>query len=329
MKKVLITGGAGFIGLHLAEELIKNNYEVHLADNFSRGVYDRNLISIIENSNAKIVDIDLMNETSVEKLDKDYNLIFHLAAVVGVQHVLNSPYRVLKDNFLLLDNLLSFGKRQLNLSRFLFTSTSEVYAGTLQQYGIRFPTPENTNLCVGNLRDKRTSYMLSKIYGEAMCFHSGLPVTIFRPHNFYGPRMGLVHVIPELMKKIKESKNGAIDVFSVDHKRTFCFILDAVKMIRLLSEHTDTVDKYFNIGNDSEEISMGDLAKKIVEIMNKNISISPVDSTPGSPKRRIPSMEKVRSYTKFRNQYRLEEGIKITLDWYEKNVFIKDGVSAL
>ena len=101
----------------------------------------------------------------------------------------------------MLRNIITFGKRQENLERLIFTSTSEVYAGTLKYFSLKIPTPENTPLALTELSENRTSYMLSKIYGEALCLHSGLPVTIVRPHNFYGPRMGLSHVIPELFKE--------------------------------------------------------------------------------------------------------------------------------
>ena len=94
--------------------------------------------------------------------------------------------------------------------------------------------------------------MLSKIYGESMCINSMLP-TIIRPHNFYGPRMGLSHVIPELMKKAVESENSKIDVFSINHKRTFCYIEDAVNAIQKLSESQNSIGKTYNIGDEEEK----------------------------------------------------------------------------
>ena len=81
---------------------------------------------------------------------------------------------------------------------FVFASTSEVYAGSLEHFGLPIPTPETAPLGLPDLGRPRTTYMLSKIYGEALCRHAGLPFTILRPHNLYGPRMGMAHVIPEL-----------------------------------------------------------------------------------------------------------------------------------
>ena len=90
-------------------------------------------------------------------------------------------------------NAIDIAKKQKRLKRLLFASTSEVYAGTLRYHGLEFPTTEETPLTVSDLRHPRTSHMLSKIYGEALLRQSNLPYTIFRPHNFYGPRMGMSH----------------------------------------------------------------------------------------------------------------------------------------
>jgi len=318
MKKVLITGGAGFIGYHLANKLIHDGYKVDILDNFSRGVNDLALHEL--SKNAKLISFDLLRE-DINSLDKDYSYIYHLAAVVGVRHVLKSPFSVLDNNVSLLRNVIDLGRKQKKLSRFMFASTSEVYAGTLNYYGLKFPTLESTPLTVNELDHKRTTYMLSKIYGEAMSLHSGLPITIVRPHNFYGPRMGLSHVIPELMKRVVESKSTPIDVFSVKHKRTFCYISDAIKAIQLLAEASNSVGKAYNIGNDTEEISMQDLAEKIIKIIGKELKINPRPATPGSPERRCPSVQKLMSDTKYNHEYSLEKGLNETYEWYKRNIF--------
>ena len=184
-KKILITGGAGFIGLHLANKLLDEGYEVHLIDNFSRAVDDIDLASTIERSNCTFSSIDLLDIDSVMRLDNTYNSIFHLGAIIGVSHVLNRPYEVLYDNIRMLANIIKLAHSQTNLSRLCFASTSEVYAGTLENFEMLIPTPESTPLSITKLSHPRTSYMLSKIYGEALCQQSGLPYTIFRPHNIW------------------------------------------------------------------------------------------------------------------------------------------------
>ena len=171
--------------------------------------------------------------------------------------------------------------------------------------------------------------MLSKIYGEAMTLHSCLPITIVRPHNFYGPRMGLSHVIPELMKKIIESKSDQLDVYSIDHKRTFCYIDDAVNAIQLLAESNNSIGKVYNIGSDDEEITMGELSQNIMKIIDKVLDINPLPSTPGSPERRCPSIKKLKKDTEYKPQYSLDDGLKQTFNWYHKNIFSGKELSAL
>ena len=329
MKKALITGGAGFIGFHLANKLLSNHYKIDLLDNFSRGVNDQYLSALKKDLRVRLIDEDLSSSSVIKELDQNYDYIFHLAAVIGVQHVLKAPYDVLVKNFVLLQNALKIAKNQKKIKKFIFASTSEVYAGTLRSYGLDFPTLESTPLTVNELSEERTSYMLSKIYGEAMCLHSDLPVTIIRPHNFYGPRMGLSHVIPELMKKIIETKNGTLDLYSPNHKRTFSFITDAVEMIQLLAESDVTIGKSYNLGNEEEETTMYELAKKIVDLIGKEITINPLPDTPGSPARRIPSIARLKEAVNFVKVYSLEDGLQKTFEWYDKEIFSGNEISAL
>ena len=143
MKKALITGGAGFIGLYLARNLLENGYQVDLLDNFSRGVKDRDLATVIKNKDVRLLNIDLLDPVSMDSLDKDYDYVYHLAAIVGVSNVLQKPYTVLKDNVQLLFGMVPFLEAQKNLKRFIFFSTSEIYAGTLQHFTLPIPTPFN------------------------------------------------------------------------------------------------------------------------------------------------------------------------------------------
>jgi nucleoside-diphosphate-sugar epimerase len=329
MRKVLITGGVGFVGYHLANILLENDYRIDLLDNFSRGVNDSQITALAKNERVNLINADLLLPNVQNKLNKDYSYIYHFAAVIGVQHVLKSPYDVLDKNIRLLQNTLEIANHQKNLTRFIFASTSEIYAGTLNYYGLEFPTPETTPLTINSLNEARTSYMLSKIYGEVMCLHSDLPVTIIRPHNFYGPRMGLSHVIPELMKKVVGINSGKLDVFSVNHRRTFCYIADAVEMIQLLAESDRSIGETYNVGNDDEETTMGDLAKKIINLIGEDIDINPMPATHGSPERRCPSIAKLKDAIPYTKQYPLEKGLQETFDWYNKNIFSGKEVSAV
>lgn len=327
MSKILITGGAGFIGFHLSNRLSNSDNEVHIIDNFSRGVKDTELNNLAKN--VRIIDENLLNENILNKLDDNYDYIYHLAALLGVKNVLKSPYQVLDKNISLLKNTIRIAQNQKNLERLIFSSTSEVYAGTLQYYGLVFPTKEDTPLTITNLDEARSSYMLSKIYGESMCINSMLPITIIRPHNFYGPRMGLSHVIPELMKKAIESKNSKIDVFSINHQRTFCYIDDAVDAIYKLAKSKKSIGNTYNIGDDTEEITMADLSKKIIKVVGKDLIINPQPSTPGSPKRRCPSISKLKNDINYVKMVSLDSGLEKTFQWYDKFVFSGEEESAI
>ncbi|HEY8278687.1 MAG TPA: NAD-dependent epimerase/dehydratase family protein [Bdellovibrionota bacterium] len=328
-KKILLTGGAGFIGFHLGRFLADKGHEVHLLDSFYRGVRDPDLAELVKQPNVKLIEADLETQQFVNQCANDYDFIYHLAAVIGVSKVLSEPFNVLSKNFVLLMNALELAKRQKNLQRFVFFSTSEVYAGTLAYFGIELPTPESTPLTSMDVTSARSSYMLSKIYGEGMCAHSGVPHTIIRPHNIYGPRMGLSHVIPELLQKGYNAPTGAaIDVFSVSHSRTFCYISDAVEMITRLAESPAGLNGTFNVGNETPEVKIGQLAETVFAVVEKQQKVNAQADTPGSPARRCPSMSKTKSATQYEGKVGLREGILHTYDWYRKNVFTGQGVSA-
>ncbi len=327
--KALITGGAGFIGYHLARELLDYGYEIVLADNFARGVKDRFLQELFNHPRVTFVSTDLLQRENVMELDRDFDYMYHLAAVIGVQNVLDHPYDVLQRNVELLFHMIALAGMQKSLKRFVFASTSEIYAGTLQYFEMEIPTPENTPLTVTDLNHPRTSYMLSKIYGEALLYQSGLPFTIVRPHNFYGPRMGMSHVIPELLKKAYELEHGQeLEVFSVEHKRTFCYISDAVRMIRLLAEHEDSVGQAYNVGNEAPEITIYEAAGLVLQAVHKHAGVKAGPVAPGSPARRCPCMKKTTACIGYSGQVSLEEGIKKTFEWYREYIFEGQEVSA-
>lgn len=329
MSKVLITGGAGFIGYHLARRLSGEDYQVDLIDDLSRGVIDDDLEELVSNSNIKFINRNLFESDSFKDLHDDYHYIYHLAAIIGVENVLDKPFEVLRDNITIQFNILNFAKNQKKLKRFLFTSTSEVYAGTLRHFTLTFPTPETTPLALTDLAQPRTSYMLSKIYGEALCCHSGVPFSIVRPHNIYGPRMGMAHVIPELLKKAYDCENGdGLEVFSPNHSRTFCYVSDGIEMIKRVAETPACLNKTLNVGNQKPEVPIRDLAGLILKILDKDLKIVTKPETPGSPLRRCPHMTNTFELTGYQPIVGLEKGIELTYGWYKKNIFEKQVVCA-
>lgn len=328
MKKILITGGAGFIGLSVARHFAAKGYQVDILDNFARAVKDPELEQTAALDNVTLITCDVLNTDELMALDKDYTLIYHLAAIIGVQHVLNRPYDVLTLNVQMLTNMIEFGRAQEHLGRFLFASTSEAYAGTLQYFDLPVPTPEETPLATCDLDQPRTSYMLSKIYGEAMCRQSGLPYTIFRPHNIYGPRMGLSHVIPELLQKVYNfTDETELEVFSVDHKRAFCYIDDAVTLLAAMGETAACENQVYNLGNEDNEIFIEELAQVILDTVGSKAKIKGLPATPGSPTRRCPQMSKLEKDAGVRASIDVAEGVKRTFEWY-KPVFDGQQISA-
>ena len=326
MSRILVTGGAGFIGASLSM-FLSEEHEVDIVDSFARGVRDEYLESL-EGKVRGIYELDLLNGDSWNKLPSDYDFIVHLAAIIGVRHVMERPYQVLRDNVLLTARAIEFASRQQDLSKFLFASTSEVMAGSLVHMDLTIPTPESFPLALTDLSSPRTSYMLSKIYGEAMCLQSGLKSVLIRPHNIYGPRMGLSHVVPELLQKAHRMNDGdTLEVASVHHSRAMCYIEDAIEMIAalLLSDAAGV----FNIGNEKTEITIGELAAMVVEAVGKDLRVQPVEVAVGSPSRRCPDMNKTIQATGLQPSISVREGIARTYEWYRSNVFDGEGKSAI
>ena len=133
--------------------------------------------------------------------------------------------------------------------------------------------------------------------------------------------MGMRHVIPELIKKVHFSEGGGVEVFSTSHSRTFCYVSDAVQMIGLLLSHDKSIGNVFNIGNQSPEIKIKDLAGLIAECIGKNIRIIDAGETSGSPTRRAPDMSSFCAIEDYKSKVNLREGILNCYEWYQKNVF--------
>lgn len=329
MSKILITGGAGFIGSHLARALAARGDQVDLLDNFQRAVRDEDLETLLGAANVRMLQADLLKQDAAAALDGDYDAIFHFAAIIGVTHVLQRPYDVLVQNAQLLANAIELAKRQRKLSRFVFASTSEVYAGTLSAFGMQVPTPETTPLTVSDLTQARTSYMLSKIHGEALCQHAGVPFTIVRPHNVYGPRMGMSHVVPELLKRTHDASDGGrLQVYSPSHKRTFCYIDDAVDLLLRVLASDGARNATLNLGSTDAEVSIAEVAQTVIDVVGRKLTIEPMPETPGSPARRAPDMQLAQRLTGCRSKVALRDGVARTYAWYRSKVFESGGATA-
>ena len=328
MSRALITGGAGFIGAHLARTLVARGHEVDLLDSLARGRADEEVSELERSSGVRLVQADLLDERSLDDLDGGYEWVVHLAAIVGVANVLGGPDRTLRDNAVMTGNVLGWAGRLPRLERVLFACTSEIYAGTVRTFGAPIPTPEAVPLTIADPADPRSSYALSKLYGEALCHYAGLPFTIIRPHNVYGPRMGLSHVIPELLERAHAAPDGGVlEVYSADHRRTFCYVEDAVELIARALESPGCAGATINVGSPGPEVSMGELASLVAETVGRTLEIRGLPATPGSPLRRCPDMTTAERLTGYTARTSLATGVGLTYDWYRRRVF--EGGSAV
>lgn len=317
MRKVAITGGAGFIGLNLARALAAGGTQVDIIDNFARGRSDADFEAVRAMPGVRVITLNLGSPGATDELDDDYTSIVHLAALLGVANVIRNAYNTLVVNVQLTVEALRLAARQKSLQSFVFASTSEIYAGSLLAGLLSFPTPETSTLALPSLAAPRTSYMLSKLYGEAMCLQSGVPTVIVRPHNVYGPRMGLEHVVPELMKRMRSAAPGsAVPIYSPTHSRTFCYVDDAVEIILRLAASPDALGRAWNVGTESPEYTIIQVAEVVRRAVGADIELTGAEETAGSPTRRCPSMAASDALTGHRDRVSLEEGISKTLQWY-------------
>lgn len=321
LSNVLITGGGGFLGLHLANNLLSKGFQVSLLDNFQRGVKDIALRKVVEHPNASLITGSCSDSSLLSRLPRDFDTIFHLAAIVGVRNVESTPRLVITENIKAVDSMLEFASNQRKLDRFLFASTSEVAAGALENFELPIPSPESYPLAITDLARPRSSYALSKMAGEALCHYSELPTTIFRPHNLYGPRMGLSHVIPELLKKAHEAPaSSGVPVSSIRHTRTFCFIEDAVEMLVAIMAKKSCEGATLNLGTQEPEITIEELATLCFAAVGKEQFVLDAGVDEGSPTRRAPDMKLLESRIGTLPRTPIESGIIRTFQWY-RNTF--------
>lgn len=316
-KKIIITGGAGFIGYYLAKRLVSQNFKVIIWDNLSRGKYDPYLKNLLKNKNVEFYKKNLQKKIKSKK-DK-VSHIFHLAGSVGVKNISENAYNSFLNNFITLKNVIEFNRNLSNTAKLILFSTSEVYSSLIKKKKAKFPLKEENDTIIENKIIDRDAYYLSKIFNEKLTQLSRLKYIILRPHNIYGPRMGFSHVIPELIKKIIQEKKKISKktiVYSPNHTRAFCYIDDAVDQIIKLSFSKNSNKKIFNIGNMKEEIKIIDLAKKIKKKIYKKSKLIRGRVTIGSPKRRVPDMTKTTKETKLVNFTNLENGLNKTIRWY-------------
>lgn len=323
MSKVLVTGAGGFIGYHLTKQLIDRGCNILCIDNFKRIPKDED-ISILQ-SNSKVEWL----ESSLEDLDLNsimrnkFDYVFHLATINGTDNFYENPFTVLDSIVTPTLNLLKALKNnQDNLKRFFLASTSEVYASMTELKISPIPTPENTPVGISDITNSRWSYAAGKICVESATIGAskqfGLPWTIGRYHNVYGPRMGNKHFIPDFINRVKEQKYF---IYGAEQTRCFTYYKDAINQTIELSYSKDTSEKIINIGNDIE-YRVKDVAKVILDYMGASDQICrELPGKNGSVSRRVPDLKLNKSIIKNTDLTSLKEGIKETILWYESHIY--------
>ena len=303
--RVLITGGAGFIGSHLAEAYLNNGDEVYIIDDLSTGSLENiaHLKSRVEFQKRIFVTIDtILNRDVLLELVGTCDLVHHLAAAVGVELILNHPMESITTNIqgteIILELCNKFKKRVL------IASTSEVYGKHTHA-----PLIETDNIIYGPSSKFRWSYAASKLMDEfmALAYHrtTGLQVTVARLFNTVGPRQTGTYgmVIPRLVGQAL--RNEPLSVYGDGSQtRTFTYVEDVVWALQNLIKNDTAFGQVFNIGG-TEEIAIGDLAKRIIAATGSSslVRYIPYDEAFGKDfedmQRRVPSIEKIRALIGF------------------------------
>ncbi len=309
MNKILITGGAGFIGSSLAEKLLEdfNNFVV-IIDNLSTGNLKK--LPNIDNSRFKFINIDVNDRVSLQEvmLSYKFDFVFHYAAMVGVKRTLENPVDVLKD----IDgihNIVDLSKNT-GVKRIFYSSSSEIYGESIE-----FPQNEQTTPL-----NSRLPYAIVKNIGEAYlgAYHQkyGLNYTIFRFFNTYGPKQSRNFVISKFL--YAASRNEDITIYGDGlQSRTFCYIDDNINATYNAFKRNLFVNDVVNIGSDVE-ISIKDLAQLIIDITGSHSKIVYVPALEdGDMHRRLPDISKMREKL-WNPKISLEKGI---LNILEKGLF--------
>ena len=308
--KYLITGGAGFIGSHLCDSLITRGDEVVVLDNLSTGS-EQNISKIQEK--IEIIRGDVLDKKIVTKLISDCDYVVHLAAALGVLNIINKPLQSLKTNIQGTETILEAADKFHK--PVLVASTSEIYGKN-----DKVPLNEEDDRIIGHPLKSRWSYSEAKAVDESLAYfyylENKLPIRIVRFFNTVGPRQvghyGMV--VPRFVSAAL--KNEPLSVYgSGDQIRCFCHVDDAVKALILVMDSATAIGDVFNVGN-NQQISIMELAKKVIELTGSSSSIEKVAYEKAYPEgfedmqRRVPDISKIRQVLGWTPEINLDQIIK-------------------
>jgi UDP-glucose 4-epimerase len=318
--QILVTGGAGFIGSNLVDLLLAEGHEVKVIDDLSTGRRS-NLVHLdgsIEFHEGSILDTDL-----VSKIVQGTDLVFHLAAAVGVRNIVEAPLKSIRTNVDGTESVLEACVR--HDTRVLLASTSEIYGKAA-----KFPMSEDDDRVIGPTHISRWSYSTSKALDEHLAFayaaERGLRMSIVRYFNTYGPRLHANGYGSVVASMTSQALANAPIVIHGDGSQTRCFgfVGDTIRGTYLAGTLDGALGQAFNIGA-STEISINELAARICGAAGSSSEISHISYDeaygPGfeDPKRRVPDVRKAAEKLGWAPQVSLDEGLPITVNWWRDN----------
>ncbi len=321
--KVLLTGGSGFIGSHLAERLLDRGDAVTSIDNYSTGNLE-NISGILDNDRFTHHNADLLSEEGMELMRKEVqesDIVFHLAAAVGVFNVVNYPAETIKNNIEITEALLGFARG--TDTKVVIFSTSEVYGKSTD-----FPYNENLDIVLGPSKNSRWSYAASKLVDEflglAYCNQHDLPVIVVRLFNTVGPRQ-VGHYGMVIPRFVEQAISGSKITVYGDGKQTRCFcnVSDTIEALIGLIDNDNCIGEVYNIGS-SDEISIEQLARLVKKITNSDSEIVfiPYEDAYSDGfedmQRRVPDTEKIFSAIGWKSSIGIEDTIRSVFEYTEK-----------
>lgn len=315
---VLITGGAGFIGSHLAETLLQRGQHVTIIDDLSTGRME-NFAHVRAYPHFRFAIETIMNETVMDRLVSECDMIYHLASAVGVELIVNRPVEVIERCILGSEIVLKIANRYKK--KVFITSTSEVYGKSS-----KVPFSEDDDRILGSTTKSRWSYSCSKAIDEFLALaylkEKGLPVVIVRLFNTVGPRQTGQYgmVVPRFVQAAM--RNQPIRVYGDGmQSRCFGYVGDVVNAMIALANHPEAVGQIFNIGS-NEEITIMDLARKVKAIVGSQSELVNVPYEEAYEQgfedmaRRVPDLTKINRLIGFTPKVRLDEIIVRVRDYF-------------
>jgi UDP-glucose 4-epimerase len=313
-KKIFITGGAGFIANSLISCMIEEN-EIIVYDNFHRDTLTNSPFA--KHPNLRIIKGDVLDFDKVVQSMDNAEIVIHAAAIAGIDTVIKRPTHTMRVNMIGTANVLEAARINGVKDRIIDFSTSEVFGS------MAFKVSEEMNTMAGSAGEARWTYAVSKLAGEHLCMayfkEFGLPTVSVRPFNVYGPGQTGEGALQIFIKRAL--KNEDIFIYGDGNQiRAWCYVDDFVDGILRCIENPAAIGQSFNLGNPRAVVTTYGLAQIVCRVLNATSKILFKPPLSADIELRIPSVEKATELLGFRAKMDLEEGIRNTAIWIEKNL---------